>query len=255
MMHQEVLRQEVVRVSQAVYAKGWVANHDGNVTARLADGRYVSTPTAVSKGQVTPEMLIVVDGEGQVLQGTRKAFSELKLHLAAYRSRGDVAAVLHAHPPHATGMAVAGVGLGSPFMAEPVVSLGAEIPLIPFGLPGDPELDLNIARALQSADAVMLGSHGMLTVGPDLDTCFLRMELVEHLCKIYLAAQQVGGPRRLPAATVEGLAKKHAALFPRTVRSTNTVLPGAAERSPGTSDYGQLDAGRLVEDALKKVGV
>ena len=166
-MNEELLRREILRVSHAVHERGWVANHDGNVTAQVAPGRYVSTPTAVSKGEVSGEMLIVVDGQGQVLQGTRSAFSELKLHLAAYRCREDIKAVLHAHPPTATGFAVAGVGLGNPFMAEPIVRLGAEVPLIPFGLPGDPSLEANLAGALGGADAVLLGGHGVLTVGPD----------------------------------------------------------------------------------------
>ena len=247
------LAQEIVRVSRAIHARGWVANHDGNVTAQVAPGRYVSTPTAVSKGEVSGEMLIVVDGQGQVLQGTRSAFSELKLHLAAYRCREDIKAVLHAHPPTASGFAVAGVGLGNPFMAEPIVSLGAEVPLIPFGLPGDAALEANLSGALGGADAVLLGGHGVLTVGPDLDTCLLRMELVEHLCKIALVARQLGGTRALPGETVEALASKHAKLFPRDVRN-GTQLPTAAERSPGSDDYSRGEADRLVADALSKLG-
>ena len=254
MSREESLRRELLAISHAVHTRGWVANHDGNVTAQLEPGRYLSTPTAVSKGGVTPEMLIVVDGEGQVLQGTRKAFSELKMHLAAYRTRKDVAAVLHAHPPTATGFAVAGVPLGAPFMAEPVVSLGVEVPLIDFGLPGDPALDAAIAGALSNADAVMLGSHGMLTVGPDLETCFLRMELVEHLCKIALVARQLGGPRPLPASVVESLAKKHASLFPRELSNPTEPLLTTQDRSAGDSSFSRGEAQRLVAEALGKLG-
>lgn len=254
MSQEETLRKAVIHYSHAVHQRGWVANHDGNLTAKLAPGRFVSTPTAVSKGQVSSEMLIVVDGEGQVLQGTRKAFSELKLHLAAYRTRGDIGAVLHAHPPTATGFAVAGVPLEGPFMAEPVVSLGPEIPLIPFGLPGEPELEAQLAGALGGADAVLLGNHGVLTVGPDLETCFLRMELVEHLCKVALVARQMGGPRLLPGETVAALAKKHAGLFPREVQEPGTRLPSASDRSAGDSEYTSGDADRLVADALRRLG-
>lgn len=251
---EEYLRRELIRVSRAVYAQGWVANHDGNLTAKIADGRFLSTPTAVSKGDVAGEMLIVVDGSGQVLQGTRSAFSELKLHLAAYRCRADVQAVLHAHPPTATGFAVAGIPLPGPFMAEPVVSLGAEVPLIPFGLPGDPALEANLAGALGGADAVLLGGHGVLTVGPDLETCFLRMELVEHLCKIALVARQLGGARELPGEIVESLAAKHAKLFVRDVRDSGVRLPTAADRSPGGSDFSRGEASLLVAEALNKLG-
>lgn len=254
MSQEESLRRKILEVSHSVHQRGWVANHDGNLTAKLAPGRFLATPTAVSKGDVTAEMLIVVDGDGQVLQGTRKAFSELKLHLAAYRTRGDIGAVLHAHPPTATGFAVAGVPLGGPFMAEPVVSLGPEVPMIPFGLPGDPELEAQLAGALGGADAVLLGNHGVLTVGPDLDTCYLRMELVEHLCKIALVARQLGGARTLPEETVASLTKKHNGLFPRDVNESGVRLAAASDRSAGDSDYSNGDADRLVADALRRLG-
>jgi L-fuculose-phosphate aldolase len=254
MASEEHLRRELIRVSHAVHARGWVANHDGNVTAQLAPGRFLSTPTAVSKGDVSGEMLIVVDGAGQVLQGTRKAFSELKLHLTAYRSRGDVRAVLHAHPPTATGFAVAGIPLRGPFMAEPIVSLGSEVPLIPFALPGDPALDANLAGALGAADVVMLGGHGLIAVGPDLDTCLLRMELVEHLCKIALVARQLGGARVLPEETIQALQAKHDTLFHRENRQAGAQLPTASERSPGASDFSRGEAGLLVQAALNKLG-
>ena len=254
MSNEEALRRDVLKFSHSVHGRGWVANHDGNLTAKIAPGRFVSTPTAVSKGDVTSEMLIVVDGAGQVLQGTRKAFSELKLHLAAYRSRADVGAVLHAHPPTATGFAVAGVPLEGPFMAEPVVSLGPEIPLIPFGLPGEAELEANLMGDLGGADAVMLGGHGVITVGPDLETCFLRMELVEHLCKIALVARQLGGARALPGSTVQALSKKHHQLFPRDVQEPGFKLPTGTDRSAGDSAYSRGDASQLVADALSKLG-
>lgn len=254
MVSEEQLRRELIRVSHTVHARGWVANHDGNLTAQLAPGRFLATPTAVSKGDVSGEMLIVVDGAGQVLQGTRKSFSELKLHLTAYRSRADVRAVLHAHPPTATGFAVAGIPLRGPFMAEPIVSLGSEVPLIPFGLPGDPALDANLSGALGAADVVMLGGHGLIAVGPDLDTCLLRMELVEHLCKIALVARQLGGARVLPEETIQALQAKHDSLFVRENRQAGTQLPTVSERSPGTRDFSQGEAGLLVQAALNKLG-
>ncbi len=104
---EETLRRDLVRYAQRVHAAGWVANHDGNLSVRLSEGRYLCTPTAVSKADVVPEWLIAVDGTGALLQGTRKPFSEMKLHLAAYRARPRVGAVLHAHPPTAGGPHVA----------------------------------------------------------------------------------------------------------------------------------------------------
>ncbi len=241
---EEKLRAELVDVSHALHARGWVANHDGNLTARLGEGRFLATPTAVSKAQVRPETLIVVDDSGAVVAGTRKSFSEIKLHLAAYRVRPDVACVVHAHPPTATGFAVAGVDIGPPFMAEPVVSLGPKIPLVPFGMPGDPALDAALADALRGADVVMLANHGVLAVGPDLETCMLRIELVEHISKIALVAKQLGGPVVLPAVLIEKLTEKHNAVFPRKGPT------GSAQASASPS----ASASALVASALKRIG-
>jgi len=201
-----------------------VANHDGNVTARLGPGRFLSTPTATSKGAVTPEMLIVVDSMGEVIQGTRKAFSELKFHLAAYRLRPDIACCIHAHPPTATGFAVARRSFGPAFMAEPVVSIGREVPLVDFGMPGDLDLD-----EFGRADVLLLANHGVLAVGPDLETALLRIELVEHMARIALVAHQLGGPVALPESLVASLQKKHESLFPKQ--------PTADEAQPSPARY------------------
>lgn len=209
----ETLRRELVRASQTLHARGWVANHDGNLSARLdALGdehlRVLCSPTAVSKADVGLESLIVVDGQGAVVEGTRRAFSELTLHLAAYRARPDIGVVLHAHPPHATAFAVAGVPIPHPFMAEPVVSLGPVIPVVEHAPPGDPRLIEGLSQALAVADVVVLDRHGLISVGGSFEQALLRMELVEHLARIALAAQQLGGVRPLPAEQVQVLAAK-----------------------------------------------
>lgn len=204
------LEDQVVDFSQRLHRSGWVANHDGNVTVRLGADRFLATPTALSKACVTREQLIVVDGAGKVVSGTKKPFGELELHLAVYRARADVQAVLHAHPPTATGFAVAGHELVPAIMAEPVVSLGAVIPLVPFARPRTPQATAALVPALDDADALLLAQHGVLTVGPDLETAFLRMELVEHLAKITLVANQLGGARMLPAADIEPLLEARA---------------------------------------------
>jgi len=257
MHREEHLRAELVRVSRALHARGWVANHDGNVTARLDGERFLSTPTATSKGDVSPASLIVVDRDGALVAGTRKPFSELKLHLAAYRRRSDVGAVVHAHPPNASGFAAAGVGLGAPFMAEAVVSIGPEVPLLPFGLPGDPALDAALSEALARADVFLLGNHGVLVVGPDPDLCLLRLELVEHLCRVALVARQLGGPRPLPEEVVSKLADKHRSLFPRELSDgLGGVGGGSGGWSPpdGPHSAGAQSAVDIVADALKRLG-
>lgn len=245
-MSEEALRGEMVARSAELHARGWVANHDGNLTARLGPDRFLATPTAVSKGAVRAEMLIVVDAAGAVVQGTRKSFSELQLHLAAYGARPDVQCVVHAHPPTATGFAAAGLDLGPPFMAEAVVSIGPRVPLVPFGLPGDPVLPQALGAALAEADVVLLANHGVLVTGPDLETCVLRLELVEHLCKVLLVARQLGGPEPLPGHVVEALTAKHHSLFPRTggVGQGPSSLP--------TPVSGSASAHDLVAAALRR---
>lgn len=256
---EELLRRELIRACHAVHARGWVANHDGNLSARLDGDRLLCTPTAISKGDVAPEQLIVVDAQGQVVQGTRRPFSELKLHRVAYRVRPDVAVVLHAHPPTATGFAVAGVPLGPAFMAEPVVSLGAEIPLLPFGLPGDAALESALGEALARVDAVLLGGHGVLTVGPDVETALLRMELVEHMARIALVARQLGGARPIPSADVDrlleqrrkaGLGPKGSAAEPRAEAPAYSA-PAYSAPEPA-SPPGDLQS--MVAEALRRLG-
>lgn len=256
-MMEERIRREMVDYSRRVHARGWVANHDGNLSFQLAPERVLCTPTAISKGDVSPEHLIVVNRGGERLEGTRKPFSEFRLHRAAYGARPDIRAVLHAHPPTATGFAVAGVDLGEPFMAEPVVSLGARIPTVPYAFPGDPEQDRGLAAALAECNAVLLAGHGALTVGPSLELCFLRMELLEHLCRIARVARELGGARPIPAEHVQKLLEKRRAAGmepPRPAAGTGTG-PTAPPDPPVTrpvSTPGRAED--IVAEALKRLG-
>jgi len=205
---EEQLRRELVRTANALHARGWVSNHDGNASCRLGAGRLLCTPTAVSKADVTAETLIVVGDDGEVLQGSRRSFSELQLHRAAYAARPDIGVVLHAHPPSATAFAVSGRDLGHPFMAEPVVTLGPTIPVVPYHRPKDKALDAAIGQALLEADVALLDRHGVIAVGGSFEQAFLRLELVEHLAHIAAEATSLGGVRPLPRAEVEALAAK-----------------------------------------------
>ncbi len=247
-MSEEALRRELSALCRNLHARGWVANHDGNVSVRLGEDRFLASPTAVSKSDVTPESLVVVDGAGKVVAGTRKVFSEISLHLACYRARPDAQWVVHAHPPTATGWAVAGRSFfDPPFMAEPVVSLGERVPVVPFMAPGsDPS---PLADALYDADAVLLGGHGALTVGPDAETAYLRMELLEHLARIALAAAQIGGPRPLSPDVVDALlaARAKAGLGP-----LGRAASGGSFTSASSSAGPRPDVSSLVRDALSR---
>jgi L-fuculose-phosphate aldolase len=201
-------KAELAEYARRLHARGWVANHDGNVSVRegAATGqqRYLATPTATSKAAVTAESLIVVDEAGAKVAGPGKPFSEIGLHLTVYRNRPDVNAVIHAHPPTATGFAVAGVGLDEPLLPEAVVSLGPGIPTVPPAAPGPAACQV-LAPLTGAHDAVLLGGHGVLTWGVDLEQAYLRMELVEHLAKVALVARQLGGARPVAPALLPAL--------------------------------------------------
>jgi len=197
------LRAQVAEVARHLHTAGWVANHDGNVTAR--DGaRFVATPTATSKRLIEHRDLIEVDAKGQVV-GAGRVFGEIGLHLAVYERRPDVNAVVHAHPPHATAISAArGNPIERPFIAEALVSLGPRIPKLPYAQPGD-AARAALAPWCELVDAVILGNHGVMAWGQDLEVALLRLELVEHLAKIAVAAAALGGVEPLPAAAIQPL--------------------------------------------------
>lgn len=223
------LRHELAEVSRHLHERGWVANHDGNVTAR--DGsRFLATPTATSKRRIQDRDLIEVDAKGQVV-GAGKAFGELGLHLAIYERRPDVNCVVHAHPPHATAISAApGNPIETPFIAEAVVSLGARIPKIPYAQPGD-AARAALAPWCELVDAVIVGNHGVFAWGADPEQALLRLELVEHLARIAIAAAPIGGIEPLPAT----------AFGPLLAARAKANLGRAADRSVETAS--QLLAG------------
>ena len=219
---------EVAEYAHRLHARGWVANHDGNISVRDGQGRYLATPTATSKAAVRADGLVVVDDAGKQVGGRGKPFSEIGLHLTVFGNRSDVHAVMHAHPPTATGFAVAGVPLDEAFLAEAVVSLGPGVPTVPFAAPG-PDACRALAAYTPGYDAVLLGGHGVLSWGPDLETAYLRMELVEHLAKVALVARQLGGVRPLPSTVLPKLLEARAkAGLGQAAAQPSAPQPGAS---------------------------
>ncbi len=194
------LRREIAEVARHLHERGWVANHDGNLTAR--DGtRTFATPTATSKRLIQERDLIEVDAKGQVV-GAGRVFGEIGLHLTVYERRPDIGCVVHAHPPSATAIASARKNpIERPFIAEALVSLGPRIPKIPYAQPGDAAKQA-LAPWCELVDAVLLGNHGVMAWGADPEQALLRLELVEHLAKIAIAAEALGGVDPLPEAAI-----------------------------------------------------
>ena len=188
----ESLRADIVEVGRRMYARGYTASDDGNISVRVGEDRLLMTPKSVCKGFMTPDMMCVTDLAGKKIQGDRDPSSEMLMHLEVYRQRPDVKAVVHAHPPTATGFAVAGIPLDRAVLAEVLTTLGS-IPLAEYATPSTAELPEAVRKYIKAHDAMLLANHGALTVGGDLFSAYYKMETIEHFAKISLVARMLGG--------------------------------------------------------------
>jgi L-fuculose-phosphate aldolase len=185
------LRADIVEVGRRMYARGYTASNDGNISVRLDAARLLMTPKSVCKGFMTPDMMCITDLEGRKLQGDRDPSSETLMHLEVYRQRPDVNAVVHAHPPTATGFAVAGIPLDRAVLAEVLTTLGS-IPIADYATPSTRELPEAVRKYIKAHDGMLLANHGALTVGLDLFGAYYKMETIEHFAKISLVARMLG---------------------------------------------------------------
>ena len=202
-MDEQTARREIVRVGQLMYERGYVVSSDGNVSGRLGDGRILATPTQVSKGRMTEEMLALTDLEGKALND-RRASSELAMHLLVYREREDVRAVCHAHPPHGSAFAVAGLAIDEPILSEVILTLGC-VPLAEYGTPSTDELTEKMQPFVKHHHALLMANHGAVAYGADLWQAFDRLETLEHTAKIAILSRALGGARNLPPDSIEKL--------------------------------------------------
>ncbi|HMD99559.1 MAG TPA: class II aldolase/adducin family protein [Terriglobia bacterium] len=201
---EDELRREIVEVGRWVHRQGYVAGYDGNISVRLDNRRILSTPTTIGKGMMQPDDLVVVDYEGHKIAGQRKVTSEIAMHLLIYKRRPDVHAVVHAHPPTATGFAAAGLSLNKALISEVVLSFGC-IPLARYGTPGTPELTEALMPLVGSYDAILMANHGVVTYAPDLARAYFKMETVEHFAKISLVTEILGRQVLLSRTEVDKL--------------------------------------------------
>ncbi len=198
------LRREICEVGRRVYQRGYVAANDGNISVRMQDDRILCTPTGVSKGFITEDMLAICDLDGQQVAGTMRISSEIRMHLEIYKLRPDVYSVVHAHPPTATGFAVAGIELTQCVLPEVIVSLGG-VPLADYGTPGGPDIVEPMKPLLKDYDAILMANHGAVTLGKDVMDAHFKMETVEHFAKIALVAHQLGQVKTLSDGHVNEL--------------------------------------------------
>ena len=204
MTTEENVRADICEVGRRLYAQGYVASNDGNISVRLDDTRLITTPKNVSKGFMTPEMMVVTDLDGRKISGERDPSSELKMHLEVYRNRPDARAVVHAHPPTATGFAVAGIPLDRAVLAEVITTLGS-IPIAEYATPSTQELPNAVRKYVKAHDGLLLANHGALAIAGDVMSAYYRMETIEHFARISLVAHTLGRENLLSRDEVERL--------------------------------------------------
>ena len=205
MKYQEI-KEQICDVCNKMWLLGWVAANDGNVSVKVSENEILATPTGISKSFITPEKLVLIDLDGNILEAKEgyRPSSEIKMHLCCYKEREDVKAVLHAHPPTATGFAVAHVHMDNYVMIEDILTLGS-VPVTPYGTPSTEEVPDAIRPYLQEHDAMLLENHGALTVGADLLTAYYRMETLELWAKIELNAHLLGGAKEISRPNIDKL--------------------------------------------------
>ena len=203
----ETIREEICEVCRLLYSRGYVVSNDGNVSVRVAPDRVLITPSGVGKGRMTPEMLVLCDLDGNVLEGDRHPSSESKMHRMIYRERADVMSVVHAHPPVSTAFAVCRRPLKERYLAEMVLGLG-EVPVTEFAMLSTDEVPESVRPFVQDHNAVLLANHGSLAWGPTLWSAFDRLEVVEQTAKVFLYVDQLGGGVEITPEQAEKLRAK-----------------------------------------------
>ena len=240
------IAQELLLVCHRLYNRGFVTATDGNVSARLENGNILITPSAINKGRVTESELVEVQPDGTPVTLSRRPSTELDMHLAIYSRRSDVQAIVHAHPTHATGFATARVPLTEDLFPEVIVGLGS-IPLAPYATPSTKEVAESLTPFIESADAIMLSNHGVVTYGKDLDEAYYRMEKVEHAAHITFVAKMLGGEKPLTQEEVEKLRAVSESSYGKSIPQE---LPG---ESPAPKDEMTEERLReMIREAMKR---
>jgi len=252
------LREEVVRVCRLMWEKGFVSASDGNVSVRLGKDRLLTTPSGVSKGFLAPPDVVLIDMAGNPAKSEAggakqcKPSSEILLHLEVYHQRPDVEAVVHAHPPLAIAFTIAGISLTQCVLPEVVVNLGC-VPTTGYATPSSPEGPQAIRELIRNHDALIIDRHGSVTVGKTLFDAYMKLEKVEHLAHVTLAARQLGRVSELPQEEVRKLvASRRTALgLPAEYQGPGCVNCGACGRlAQGSSTR---NAGISEEELVRRV--
>lgn len=243
MLDEQKVREDIVEVATRCYERGLLVAGDGNISVRVAPDRIISTPSGVSKGWMRPEMMVVVDLEGRPVEmSDYTVSSEWPMHRVIYQARSDVHAVVHAHPPHATGFAVAGLSLDKAILSEVVLTLGC-VPLAAYGTPSTHELTDAIEPYLQYHDALLMANHGAVAYAETLEQAFNKLETLEHTCRISFIARALGNENTIPDRAIEKLfeIRERNGALPPEARTGQVCGIGRVGEESGARDGGHLE--------------
>lgn len=239
--------RSIVLACHKLYDRGFVTATDGNVSARLECGNILVTPSGLNKGQVGESDLVEVKSDGSPVTLSRKASTELDMHLFIYHQRPDIQAVVHAHPPHATGFATARIPLTACLFPEVIVGLGA-IPLAEYATPSTKEVAQSLQPHVKTADAILLSNHGVVTYGRDVEDAYFKMEKVEHAAHITFVAKVLGGEKPLSAGEIDKLSTISQSSYGKDFSAKIACEP---VRNDG--DLSEIELKKMIREVLTKM--
>ncbi len=184
------LKEDICEIGRRIWSKDYVDGNGGNISCRIAENRFLCTPTGVSKGFLKPEMLCMVDIDGNQKGGTWKRTSEVTTHLAIYNGTPDAFSVCHAHPVHATAFAIAGLQPPPCLIPEIEVFVG-EVAMAPYRAPGSPEMAKVIEPLAAKHQSILMGNHGVICWGTSVEDAYFKMEITDAYCRTLIMASQI----------------------------------------------------------------
>jgi L-fuculose-phosphate aldolase len=242
------LKEQMCDIGRRIWIKGFCAGNEGNHTYRLGPDRILCTPSLISKGSLKPDDMCIVDMDGKQVSGKRKRTSEILLHLAVYSERDDVKAVIHSHPPHATAFAIADIDLPTCIHPEAEVFLGP-VKTAKYVTPGDKRLGESIKPFIKESNTILLGNHGVVCYGSDLEDAYYKLEIVDAYARILLLVKQLGSVRPLGETDMKellDLKKRIGFSDPRTAPGASMSCSGSDYMSRVSGDYrtvGRMETG------------
>ena len=243
------IARTIVLICHKLYERGFVTATDGNVSARLECGNVLITPTALNKGHVGESDLVELKADGSPVTLSRKASTEFDMHLFIYQQRPDIQAVVHAHPPHATGFATARVSLTACLFPEVIVGLGA-IPLADYATPSTKEVSDSLAPHVKTADAILLSNHGVVCYGKDVEDAYFKMEKVEHAAHITFVARVLGGEKPLSGADIDKLNNISGSSYGKEFSNKIACEPVTTSQEPSESELKEM-----IREVISKMNV